>query len=64
MTKSSPFLKAGKDLIVPFTNEGTKPTGQGQTICLSMEGVDCNTSHLTLMPCLSASPEHPKVGCP
>lgn len=48
MTKSSPCLKASMDLLFPFINEGTKPTGQGQTISPGAEGLDQNTGHLTL----------------
>lgn len=31
VAKSSSYLKAGKNPLFPFTSEGAKPTGQGQT---------------------------------
>lgn len=39
MTKPSPCLKAGKNLLFPFTNEGSRPTGQGQTVSTGVEEI-------------------------
>lgn len=60
MTMSSLFLKAGMDFSFSFTNEGTKFPGQGQTIGPGVEGVDRNTSNLTLSAmsfCLIRAPQ-------
>lgn len=60
MAKFSPFLKASKDFLFPLTNEGTKPTGQGQTIGPGVEGLDRNTSHPTLYAmsfCITRAPQ-------
>lgn len=39
MTQPSPCLKTGKNLLFPFTNEGSRPTGQSQTVSTGVEEI-------------------------